>query len=476
MKPTSETVDALLGLAGSTSTPQLATDALEMLAELTRETWRPLPEELRKKIETALVASPDAYPQPAASLALLTVGGGPAIAASAKQLLAALEKLREQSSEQAELASRVQHALLQLEGDAFPFVVRAYSELPRADDRGTLRNGMLNSYRDAVQRLASRASSLDLARSAQGLEGEKFAYYATLVARWLRERFGQGTRPGVKLEKEWLPLLSRMGASADEELRAAAAIGLGALLDASVLPDLITASNDPSGRVQSAAANAVGYVIGADRANARRVLEDAMATAVRQTGKHSTEIAGMLGRLESKDALELAERYWKESQDPWVRNALYRVVCDVDGPAALDFLLRKLPEMQASNGYARKLAVERFGSELYEPALDAMEQLLRDPDDSVRAAARGAFAAFKAQREALAEFAAWKATASEARTTIDELLKLTESPNVDVVVGAVKALGALKASAAYPKLVRLLERKEPEIKTAVQAALDKLGE
>ena len=72
--------------------------------------------------------------------------------------------------------------------------------------------------------------------------------------------------------------------------------------------------------------------------------------------------------------------------------------------------------------------------------------------------------------------AAWTATASEARTTIDELLKLTESPNVDVVVGAVKALGALKASAAYPKLVRLLERKDPEIKTAVQAALDKLGE
>ncbi|MBI5433481.1 MAG: HEAT repeat domain-containing protein [Planctomycetes bacterium] len=474
---TAANVDALLAIARESSAARLAELAMNALAVQVEKGWRPLDPSIAARIQKALTAAPGAYPQPGAALTLLGTGGGPAIAASALQLLAALDGLPERSNEPEQLARRVQTQLRQLGGDAFPYVVKAYLELPLQGSNGTARDQMLGAYQEAVQRLAGNAPSIELARSAVGIEGEKFVYYASVVASVLHDRFGRRARPDARLDPEWLPLLRRMADSTDDTVRSAAAIGLGALRDPSVLPELIALTKDRTGSVQERAREALRGVIVADPARARRVLEEAMSTFVQQNGKHPAELARELGLLSAADALELAERYWKESQDPQVRDALFRVVHEcVDGEKGLEFLLRKLPDMAAASGYARMLAIQRFGNELYEPAIDALGDALKDPSSDVRDAARAAFAAFKAQREALAEFAAWKATTNEARATVDELVELLESPNVDVVVGAVKALGALKASAAYPKLVRLLERKEPAIKAAVQAALDKLGE
>lgn len=476
LKPSAESVDALLGLARSTATPTLAEKAMQSLADLAGGPWRPLADDLQQRIESALTAAPDAYPQPATSFVLLAIGGGPAIAASSKRLFAAVEKLPEQSNEQCAITQRVERRLDELGPDAFPYVVKAYAELPAPENSGTCRNQMLRAYARTVERLSVNASWSDLARSADALVGERFEFYARRAGARLAPGGHAAFLPHGSLGDEWLPLLRRMAASNEPSTRLAAILGFGKTLQPDVIPDLLTACGDSDGSVASAARDAIGQILFADPKTARSVFERALTDQYQKTGTYSITLLRLVSRFDASEALELAERYWSESQDRWIRDALYRVVCDVDGPGALDFLLRKMPELDASSGYARKLAVERFGTELYEPALDALEQMLRDSDGGVRAAAREAFAAFKAQREALAEFAAWKATASEARSTIDELLKLTESPNVDVVVGAVKALGALKASAAYPKLVRLLERKEPEIKTAVQAALDKLGE
>lgn len=469
-------VDALLALARDSSVPQLAKLAMTALADLLAK-WRPLEPSIAEQVRLALTAAPGAYPQPGAALALLGTGGGPAIAASAVQLLAALEAMPAQSNEQHQLCRRLDEQLMQLGGDAFPHVVEAYRELPIRIGSGDFRDQMLDSYARALRRLAPSAASPDLARCATGLAGDKFAFYASVVVQALRTSLSSQARVGARLEPEWLPLLRRMATSAEENVRESAVSGLGALGDPSVLPDLMAALKDSSPAVAARASEALRNTIRADPARSRRVLEDAMGAFLKQHGKHSAELAGQLAELPADDALELAERYWDESRDVWVHDTLARVVCDhVPGQRGLEFLLSKLPEMAAGPAYTRQRVIQRFGNELYEPALDALERALSDPSAEVRASARAAFKSFKEQREALAEFAAWKATRAEARQTVDELLELTASPNVEVVVGAVKALGALKASAAYPKLVRLLERKEPEIKAAVQAALDKLGE
>lgn len=109
---------------------------------------------------------------------------------------------------------------------------------------------------------------------------------------------------------------------------------------------------------------------------------------------------------------------------------------------------------------ARIEAIERFANELYEPAIPLLGEALKDNDGRVRAAAQSAFQAFKTQREAQAEFEAWQASSKEARATVEDLVKLLESSNHDVVVGAVQALGAIHARAALPAIVKLLDRKD----------------
>ena len=54
-------------------------------------------------------------------------------------------------------------------------------------------------------------------------------------------------------------------------------------------------------------------------------------------------------------------------------------------------------------------------------------------------------------------------------------LKLLQSPDDGVVIGAVKALGAVRGRAALPELVRLLERDNEELHAAVYEAIERIG-
>ncbi len=123
----------------------------------------------------------------------------------------------------------------------------------------------------------------------------------------------------------------------------------------------------------------------------------------------------------------------------------------------------------------RRGAVGLFESQLYLPALPLLRSALTDTEESVRAAAQKAFKTFKANREALEELDQWKRGDAEKSDAITELTALLDSKKPEVVIGAVRSLGALKAKAVLPKLVRLLERDEPELKAAVNEAITKIG-
>jgi hypothetical protein len=145
------------------------------------------------------------------------------------------------------------------------------------------------------------------------------------------------------------------------------------------------------------------------------------------------------------------------------------------GDDVLPTVLELYPSLPASASAARAVAIKRFGTNLYEPAIDLLGEALRDRDLSVREAAQAAFQRFREHREALEEYEAWRQASDDARETVAELVKLLASDNKDVVRGAVEALGAVKARTALPQLVVLLGRDDAELKAAVNKAIAAIG-
>ncbi len=121
------------------------------------------------------------------------------------------------------------------------------------------------------------------------------------------------------------------------------------------------------------------------------------------------------------------------------------------------------------------LVVGRLGRGVHEPALPWIGELLKHEDSELRNAAQKAMSCFKAQREALAEYQAWIEGDKESRAAVSELVKLLDSTNQDVVMAAAKSLGALKAKTALPGLVKRLDGASPELRAAINAAIDTMG-
>ncbi|MCE9593622.1 MAG: HEAT repeat domain-containing protein [Planctomycetes bacterium] len=471
---TAEVADALLALAHDRTTAAIAPEPMKVLLKCVRDAWKPLDSEIASRVERALTADLDGYPQPTASLVLLAVGGGPAIESLAGRLNAIAAPLNPSTTEGRAFLAQLQNQLRGLTSSDFRHVAVAFRKIEPCGRVGDSSTAVYDSVLNALNSLAqANTPSLDIAAGAEGLEGEKLERYMTVAGTWIRSRSGAGfnnTRDA--LDRAWIPLLRRMAQSTQYETRQAAAVGIGDVGDPALLTELSSLSEDPN--VRNDATNSISRIVRADPAKSRETLENAMTTYSASNGRLSPEIASKISLLTPTDALALAEKFWKQSTDIAVRGALYSAVCSrIQGPEGSEFLLRHFADARATG--VTLDAIRRFGKELYEPAIDVLGESLKDPSPDVRKTAQDAFASFKTQRDALAEFRAWKTTSDEARTTIDELAKLLDSPNLDVVIGAVKSLGALKARAVYPKLVKMLERKEPDLKAAIQKALDQLG-
>jgi HEAT repeat protein len=121
-------------------------------------------------------------------------------------------------------------------------------------------------------------------------------------------------------------------------------------------------------------------------------------------------------------------------------------------------------------------AITLISGSLYRPGIPFLREALVHENADVRKKAQEAFEVFKANRAAIEEIDAWLRSDVQKGDATAELTKLLESEKREVVIGAVKALGALKAKTALHRLVKLLERDDAELRAAVDAAIAKIGE
>jgi len=145
--------------------------------------------------------------------------------------------------------------------------------------------------------------------------------------------------------------------------------------------------------------------------------------------------------------------------------------------AAMASALLAAASTPAVFGDARSMTaiLVRFARDLHPEAIDLVRRSLTHSDHQVREAAQTAFEAFKKNREALEELEQWTRGVETKQAAVEELLKLLEHPKRDVVLGAVRALGGLKAKAALPKLVALLARDDADLSAAVNEAIARIG-
>ncbi len=138
----------------------------------------------------------------------------------------------------------------------------------------------------------------------------------------------------------------------------------------------------------------------------------------------------------------------------------------------LSMLVELLPRALAideGGGVSTALAI--FQRTLHEPALPVIGAALRSSSLDVRTAAQAAMREFREQREALEEFDLWMQAARLESSTTTRLVEQLQSKDRSVVLGAVRALAAIKARTALPDLVKLLASDDAELTSAVESAI-----
>ena len=185
----------------------------------------------------------------------------------------------------------------------------------------------------------------------------------------------------------------------------------------------------------------------------------------------------LVRHLPEADRLGFVRDLWDRLGSEASRLALLLVLVDeVPGAEATAYLAELYPHVPADEGLLRGRALARFGYTLHEPAMPYLGEALRDSDPDVREAARKAFQAFKEQREALEEFEAWTRNGGDQRAIAAELVLLLDDPHREVVLGAVRGLGAIRAHSALPDLVRLLAREDEALQAAVNEAIARMAD
>jgi hypothetical protein len=199
------------------------------------------------------------------------------------------------------------------------------------------------------------------------------------------------------------------------------------------------------------------------------LVEEAMASDV------GTRRFGLLRALPHVARYEAASAMLGRATDPTRRKALIEVLLETRHPGVAPLVAEEWKAGRLLESRLRRRAVGVFESALHQPALDLLREALADADAEVREAAQKAFATFKKNREALQELEEWKRGDAERSDAVAELMRLLDHEKPEVVIGAVRSLGALKAKAALPKLVRMLELPGTDLRTAINEAIAKIG-
>jgi hypothetical protein len=434
--------------------------------------WQPSLPALREPVGKLIAAELERTPTPALVQAL----GGFAPANTPQVLSALMRKVGD--APDADLVKAVQFAIENAQADDSASTFDAWLAFARSvppswkSDKGMTIQGHASRRLE----LLARAAPLDaLVRGAHDLPPEVKEYYLRGLSARVRNAELKSETSGSLDPAVLTAAIAWYGLDREEASKLLADV-LGNFGGVEQLPFALDMIRDGYGNV---AAHAAQQIISRSPQRAAEVLAQQFAKLAELPAPdgRETEIVRLLGALPDDASLAMFRTWFPKMKPVQAKQAFLRTLAtQIGGPAATAELLARYPDVAADEWYIRKAAVERFGRELYEPAIPLLGEALKDRNDEVRTAARKASEAFKEQRQALEEFAAWTNSSKDARDSVAELTKLLESSNRDVVLGAIKSLGAVKAKTALPALVKLLEKNDPELKKAVQDAIAKIGE
>ena len=414
-------------------------------------------ESLRLHVQEQLLAQPERYPWPDLFELLATIGD-----VRAFELLS--RELTSWPAEGERLARYTRDLLGRTRAEDFDVLAALYRELPPAPGspvESLQHDGWHEEVRDRLEELA-QASEVDAASLARGyadLSEPLRSAYHDVASEWLRRR---NAPEGIET---LVPLLRDMlGNPESTSIVSGALRGLRLAGDLPSLPRVVELTTRAN--VRNEAIRAAYELAALDPDLASTLIEEAIRA---ERLPHES-----VKYLPDAQGLALFGRLWPEAELPSAREALLSVlVHELDCPEADARMVELYGEM--SQAKTRVGAIQHLGNVLYEPAVPVLGQALEDPERAVRQAARDAFHAFKEHREALEEFAAWTLGDRAARAQIDELVALLASPDREVLLGAIRALGVVRGRAALPELVRLLEREDEALRAAVHEAIERIG-
>jgi HEAT repeat protein len=481
--------DALLELCRTSSDENTRRDMPSSIAELFRNAWLNAPPEFRRRIETAVLERFDEYRMPGVLSLLREVGRVDSI----RRIVTSFASKCDDLANGPEIRECIAGIVPRLTAADFSALVGAYRSLPNYADLTERGQNSLREFTDpidaALRSVLRQGPTIDvILEEYQHLDARQSGYYLVLLETWMAARWDNatGTFLAGTVDVRLRPLiesgLSRAISTHRKSewfLKYAEALG-----DVTLLPIVVSVqhSGPSNDSFFNTVAHTVTVLLRRDPDRAHKALEDAMIAGWDNPSSLVASRVSDIALLPAADALAMYERLWPHAlakdkeqvpESRAERNEILRALTEIVDARVTKVLFDHYREIDNDSVWAE--AIDRAGRDLYEPAIPRLGEALKSPSDRVRAAAQNAFKQFKAHREALEEFSAWMSADKDARTSIADLSKLLESNNRDVVIGAVRALGAVKARSALPSLVKLLERSDPELKKAVEDAIAKIG-
>jgi tetratricopeptide (TPR) repeat protein len=469
-------VESMLALARS-DVKEIRHNMPWSIATLLDRSSRDVSQPFRKEIENSVLEHFSQYAFPQVLALLREVGGIGSIDMVTKTMAENLEAFSIRDADGTNGEGWTEAVARRLTVADFDRLVACFAQLQRPTDPQKAVehfDALSNSLVSALAAVArQRPPARSVAAGYQSLSEPQRKVFMTVVEAWLDASSDRatGSFPASAVDSVMKPVVVDAlggGLSARPSLlRYAQALG-----DVSLLPLVLRVERERP-QARDIAQPVVNSLASKDPEGARKAVADAIVAGWSEPFSASRTLTADLGFLPSPDAFAVFERLWLRATPEAKHDLLATLLEKVGGTDATAALFKHYAEIDQEA--LRQHAIERFGNELYEPAVPLLGDALKSQNASMRAAAQTAFKAFKQHREALEEFSAWMNADKDARASVAELSKLLESTNRDVVLGAVRALAAIKARAALPTLVKLLDRQDPELKKAVEDAIEKIG-